>query len=73
MNKPRGRPLARGNRWDGEAQGRNGSKPPGQNLLEEYREHVVRNASPWRCREIELRCGCVWSGSARRAETLASR
>lgn len=44
MNKPRGRPFAPGNTLGrGRPKGsHNGSKPPGQNLLEEYREHVVR-------------------------------
>lgn len=44
MNKPRGRPFPPGNaQGRGRPKGsRNKAKPPGQSLLEEYGEHLVR-------------------------------
>ncbi len=44
MNQPRGRPFAAGNTLGrGRPKGsRNRAKPPGQHLLDEYAEHVVR-------------------------------
>jgi hypothetical protein len=44
MNKPRGRPFTPGNTLGhGRPKGsRNKPKPPGQNVLEDYTEHLVR-------------------------------